>query len=103
MYIIIWEYQVKLEHVRKFEEIYSASGAWAELFKKAEGFVSTELLHHTGYADLYLTIDRWLSSDDYKVFLSRWQTEYARLDAECEGLTVNETLLGKWELILTET
>lgn len=103
MYIVIWEYQVKIEHVKKFEEIYATNGAWAELFRKSEGYLGTQLIRDTNHAYRYLTIDRWVSPQDYESFLSQWKTEYSNLDAECEGLTEQETQLGTWELILPET
>jgi heme-degrading monooxygenase HmoA len=97
MYVIIWEYRVKPEHVATFEEIYAANGAWAQLFKKATGYSGTELLHDPNDAQRYVTIDRWKSSEDYETFLLQWTAEYMALDNQCDGLTEQETLLGKWE------
>jgi hypothetical protein len=97
MYLIIWEYQVRAEHSTEFEEIYSATGAWAQLFQKSKDYLGTELLSDEGHAYRYITIDRWTSTLAYASFLSEWNDEYARLDAQCEGLTERETLLGKWE------
>jgi heme-degrading monooxygenase HmoA len=99
MYVIIWEYQVRAERLAEFEEIYSASGAWARLFQNSEGFLGTELLRDEAATHRYLTIDGWRASRDYEAFLQQWQTEYAALDRQCEGLTNQETLLGKWESI----
>lgn len=103
MYVIIWEYQVRTDHIAEFEEIYSAVGAWARLFQKGKGYLGTELLSDDRHPHRYITVDRWISSGDYEAFLSHWKTEYAALDAQCEGLTQQETLLGKWESILSET
>ncbi len=103
MYVIIWEYQVKADRVANFEKIYSANGKWAELFRKDESFLGTELLRDENHPHRYITIDRWTSLQDYESFLSRWKTEYAILDAQCGMLTEQETLLGKWESILLET
>jgi heme-degrading monooxygenase HmoA len=97
MYVIIWEYQVKAEFTAQFEESYSASGVWSRLFQKSKGYLGTELLAHEESPNRYITIDRWASSQDYASFLSEWKLEYADLDAQCEGLTAEETLLGKWE------
>jgi len=94
MYVIIWEYQVKADRVAEFERIYSTSGAWAELFKKGEGFLDTQLLRDEKVPHQYITIDRWTSSEGYKSFRTHWENEYARLDAQCEGLTERESLLG---------
>jgi len=99
MYVIIWEYQVRADHLAEFERIYSTDGAWPELFKKSEGFLETELLRDRKHPHRYITIDRWTSSAHYEAFLSQWKTEYAALDAQCEGLTESETLLGRWKVI----
>lgn len=103
MYVIVWEYRVKAEQRVAFEEIYASNGAWAELFRKEEGYLGTELLRDSNQPQRYITIDRWTSSEDYESFRSKWKCEYARLDAQCEGLTEQETLLGKWESGTWET
>ncbi len=102
MYVIIWEYQAKADLVIDFEKTYSTSGEWAKLFKQGEGFLGTELLRDEKYPHRYITIDRWVSSKDYETFLSQWKAEYAVLDAQCETLTEQETLLGEWESIPPE-
>jgi heme-degrading monooxygenase HmoA len=102
VYVILWEYRVKADRVAEFERIYSGSGAWAELFKKGEGYLNTQLLRDEASPQHYLTVDRWTSSEHYVSFRSQWENEYASLDAGCEGLTEQEILLGKWESILPE-
>jgi heme-degrading monooxygenase HmoA len=103
MVVILWEYQVKAERVAVFEQIYAANGAWAALFRKAEGYLATELLRDAKDSLRYITIDYWDSTDHYELFLSQWKTEYEALDAQCEGLTEKEFLFGKWESIASET
>jgi heme-degrading monooxygenase HmoA len=102
MYVLIWQFQVRAGHTAEFEKIYSTSGAWTKLFKKAEGFLDTQLLRSENDPCRYITIDRWTSSGDYESFRSQWKSEYARLDGQSKDLTEQETLLGKWELILPE-
>lgn len=97
MYVIIWEYRVKPEHRAAFEEIYAADGAWAQLFNKETGYLGTELLRDPHDSCRYITIDRWKLSQDYETFLLHWEAEYTALDADCAGLTEQETLLSKWE------
>jgi len=97
MYLILWEFQVKANHIAEFEKIYAVDGAWAELFKKGQGFMGTELLHSSEHPLAYITIDRWVSVKDYESFLSQWKDEYGKLDAQCEGLTERESCLGKFE------
>lgn len=99
MYIIIWEYQVKADQLAEFERIYSPDGVWTKLFRRGQGFLRTELLRDERYPHRYITIDRWASSSDYESFLSKWKREYARLDAQCDGLMEKEALIGKCESI----
>jgi heme-degrading monooxygenase HmoA len=103
MYAIIWEYYVKAERLSEFEKIYGASGVWVELFQKQNGFIGTELLHDRQKQERYITVDRWVSSADYELFLSQWKKEYDSLDAQCGGLIEQEMLLGQWESIDHET
>ena len=103
MYVIIWEYQIKLDQVAEFEEFYAAEGVWAQLFQKHPSYLGTELLRDSGDPQRYITMDRWDSADHYELFLLQWKTEYAELDAHCEGLTEKEFLSGKWDLISSET
>ena len=103
MYVIIWEYQVQAARLIEFEKFYRSNGAWAELFRKAPGYISTELLHDATNPQRFITIDRWDSAESYEAFHSQFKKEYETLDAQCEGLTEHETLLGKWESVNNET
>ena len=103
MYLIIWEYQVKAGRNSDFEKIYRSNGVWAELFRKANGFISTELLRDETRPNRYITIDRWVSAERYEAFHSQFKQEYETLDTQCEGITEHEFLLGKWESVNNET
>lgn len=103
MYVIIWEYRVSTERTAEFEQIYHPGGRWTELFKNGNGYVGTELLRDPEDHQRYITIDRWVSSEDYEVFLSQWKKEYEALDSQCEGLTEQEKLSGKWRSVSFET
>jgi len=96
MFFSIWEYYVKAEQIAEFEEVYSATGAWAKLFQESKGYLGTELLVDEEHSHRYITIDRWISSAAYATFLAEWTREYAELDAKCEGLMEREILVGKW-------
>lgn len=101
MYVILWKYQVKVDYVAEFEKTYGESGAWMELFLHDHGYLGTELLRSP--ANHYLTIDRWESKKAYELFLSDWKRDYEALDAHCEGLIEQETLVGKWETVSPES
>ena len=103
MYVIVWEYQVKTEHLENFEKIYGEGGAWTDLFQRGTGYLGTELLVDPQNHCRYMTIDRWASAQAYNNFLIRCHGEYETLDAECKELTKSETPVGKWEVIAHET
>ena len=94
MITILWEYQVKPDHLAEFERIYSPDGTWTELFKKGKGFIGTKLIQSPVFPNLFVTIDQWETMKEYKTFLSEWKKEYDALDKQCEGLTERESCLG---------
>ena len=96
MFSIIWTYQVKPEKRAEFVAVYSSNGRWAELFRKSQGYLGTELLQDEKLPGHYLTIDRWSSKAEYEAFQSEWGWEYQALDLECEGFTEQESLLGRY-------
>ncbi|MBF0544415.1 MAG: antibiotic biosynthesis monooxygenase [Candidatus Riflebacteria bacterium] len=99
MYIILWRYKVRPENLSQFESAYGPAGRWVQLFKRGEGFISTELLHYSENNNEYLTIDRWNSREASKMFLANFDGEYKKIDFEMENLTLEETFLGSFESI----
>jgi heme-degrading monooxygenase HmoA len=103
MYVIIWDYQVRADRLTEFEKMYHSNGGWAELFRKAPGYISTELLRDGTNPSRFITIDRWESAESYQAFHIQFKKEYETLDAQCEGFAEHEILLGKWKSINNET
>lgn len=101
MYVIIWEYQVKPEHIAEFEKSYGENGQWVKFFRNHSSYLGTELLRSSSHH--YLTIDRWESKKSYESFLSNSKEEYETLDARCMAFIEQETLLGKWETVSPES
>jgi heme-degrading monooxygenase HmoA len=93
----VWAFSVEPANQPRFESLYSPAGRWVQLFRRATGYLGTELLHDRADPTRYLTIDRWESADAYRAFRSRFAAEYESLDRECEGLTVRESALGEYE------
>lgn len=91
---IIWEFVVKPEAVGRFEEVYGPDGAWAALFRRYPGFTGTRLLQDTDSRQRFLTVDSWESESRFAEMRRAAQEEYARLDAECENLTLSERQIG---------
>ena len=96
MYLIVWEYHVKVDCTGDFEKIYGENGDWVELFQKECGYAATELLQNEQDPQRYLTIDHWDSQEAYERFHIQRQDEYETLDARCQELTECEFLLGRW-------
>ena len=103
MYLIVWEYRVKIDSTGDFERIYGEHGDWVKLFQTESGYAGTELLQDEQDPQRYLTIDRWESQDAYEQFHMQRQDEYETLDAKCRELTESESLLGKWHTRDDET
>ena len=98
MYVAIWEFLVQPNRCEEFEAVYGSSGQWARLFAQAAGFLGTELLCDTSRPTRYVTLDRWQSRQAYEKFRSQFDAEYRQLDAQCEDLTAEETLIGRFEM-----
>lgn len=97
MFCILWQFDVDDANVAAFAEAYGPAGPWEALFRQAHGFRGTEVFRRTAAPGRYLTLDRWESRSAYERFRRERASDYAALDALCEGLTVRETFLVAWE------
>jgi heme-degrading monooxygenase HmoA len=96
-YVYVWEFIVAPAHAAAFEQAYGPGGEWVELFRRAPGYLRTELLRDLSRPDRYLTIDAWESRRHWQEFRDRFAAEFEALDARCGGWTVSETELGRFE------
>jgi len=94
MHIIIWEFAVREEHIREFISVYRSDGDWATLFRRAQGYLGTELLRASHEPNIFLTVDRWESATCFEIFQERFDAEYKKLDAQLEGYTSSEKKVG---------
>jgi len=94
MHIIIWEFTVREEHIREFISAYGSDEDWAKLFRRADGYLGTELLRFSHEPNIFLTIDRWESATCFETFQERFSAEYRKLDTHFEGYTSSEEKLG---------
>jgi heme-degrading monooxygenase HmoA len=97
VYVRIWRFRVAAGRAREFERAYGADGAWARLFRRGHGYLSTELLQSAAEPGVYLTIDRWRSADAFEDFLRLERPAYNDLDRRCARLWIEETDLGSYE------
>jgi heme-degrading monooxygenase HmoA len=103
VYVIVWEFFVAENARAQFETNYGPQGAWAEFFRRGEGYRGTELLSDVGVAGRYVTIDRWTSKDAYEAFRDRCHEEYEALDRRFQPLTEREEQLGSFLTFEPET
>ena len=82
------------EHLQQFISAYESNGDWANLFRRAEGFLGTELLRSQNESNAFLTLDRWESSACFESFQEQFGTEYRKLDAQFESYTLSEEKIG---------
>ena len=93
----LWDFQVRPEYIRAFEEAYGPDGVWAQLFRRSPDYLGTELIRDLDHPGHYVTLDRWTSRDCLRRFKQDHQSAYADLDRHCESLTEKETFLGDFE------
>jgi len=98
MHVILWEFTIKPEKQQTFLDVYGPEGNWAQLFRRAEGYLGTELLQSDQPAT-FITIDRWDRVADFERFKDRFKSEYQQLDARFEQLTVSERKLGTYTIV----
>ena len=91
-YIILWKFRPKKGREKDFESAYGPNGGWVQLFKKAKGFIKTELYQNGDGS--YLTVDEWESEEAYEQFKAQNQNEYQDLDSKYQSLTDEEVFIG---------
>ncbi len=81
----------------EFAAAYGGDGVWAQLFRRAEGFVGTDLLAPAEPGGPWLTLYRWESRDAFDRFQDDLGETYRRLDAELTPLTAGELFIGAFD------
>jgi len=95
----IWEYRVRPERAGDFERAYGPEGDWATLFRRAPGYLRTELHRDRDDPLRFVTIDFWKSSAAWERFRADFAADYEALDAACERLTISEREVGRFGTI----
>jgi heme-degrading monooxygenase HmoA len=94
MLVRIWQFRTLPDRAGEFRAAYGPAGPWAALFRRAAGYLGTELLESVTDPNTFLTMDRWDSDESWAAFLRAWGEDYAELDRRCESLTVEELEIG---------
>jgi heme-degrading monooxygenase HmoA len=98
MFVVLWEFRVKGEREREFDEAYAPGGEWARLFRRGKGYLATELWADPGVPRRYVTLDRWNSREEYEEFRREQRSDFEALDKRCEALMEREVHLGSFEV-----
>ena len=102
-YVTLWEFHVLPGFEEQFERVYGSGGDWAQLFRKGEGYIRTELYRDLKNRRRYVTVDVWESELSHREFLEGHADEYRAMDKRCEEMTKEETPLGQYETVTTES
>jgi heme-degrading monooxygenase HmoA len=97
LFVTLWEFEVKSGSEELFEAAYGPEGLWVRLFRRDKRYLGTRLLRDVGAARVYMTMDSWESRAAYEEFREKYALEYEELDRGCEGMTLNEKHLCKYE------
>ncbi len=98
-YLYIWEYLVPPDQASTFERFYGPEGNWVQLFRRAPGYLRTELHRDRSNPQRFVTMDYWESYDAWQAFRRQFAEEFEALDAQCEEFTSRESEIGKFEPI----
>ncbi|MBX2991890.1 MAG: antibiotic biosynthesis monooxygenase [Bacteroidetes bacterium] len=96
-YLRIWQFRPNPQKVSEFVDVYGPNGEWAKLFRRAEGYIETELVQSATDPSIYVTIDRWRDGESWEAFKSAYGEAYAELDWQCESLTIEEREVGNFK------
>ena len=97
LYMYMWEFIVSPDHAGAFEQTYGPSGEWIHLFRRAPGYVRSELHRDRSQPRRFITIDYWESAEAWEAFRSRFGREFEALDRMCTGWTTSEAEIGRFE------
>jgi len=99
MFIRIWHYRARPDKVAEFRTAYGPAGRWVELFRRAPGYLGTELLAAESEPLAFVTIDRWTSASAWHACFAANEGAYRALDEACTALTEEERDLGSYEVV----
>jgi heme-degrading monooxygenase HmoA/uncharacterized glyoxalase superfamily protein PhnB len=98
----VWEYEVAAEFEAEFARRYAPDGTWSSLFRRASGYLGTELYRDRSRSGRYFTVDHWRDEAAYREFRRAFSAEFEALDQACAGLTRREAHLGDYEPVVEE-
>jgi heme-degrading monooxygenase HmoA len=99
-FVAIWKFTVAADKVPDFVRAYAPGGVWEVLFRRAEGYLSTELVQDLDDdRGVFVTIDSWNSQMAYTAFREQFAEAYAAIDRQCAALTEDEVCVAAGETL----
>lgn len=98
MFVLMWTYRVKPEHVENFKHAYGGDGVWAEAFAAGEGYIRTDLYQDPDDALVFITMDHWETKRAFERFQREHADRYWEIDAACDSWTDEENFDGAYVL-----
>ena len=98
MFTCTWEYHVYPDRIDEFRAFYGSEGGWVKLFRRAKGYLRTELFEDLEISGRFVTTDFWESRQHWEKMKHDYAEQYDCLDRACESLTEDETLIGLFEV-----
>ena len=99
----IWEYRVKSNSMEEFRDLYGPDGGWVRLFRRAPGYLFTELLQDARDPQRFVSIDRWRSEAELAACQALFKSEWAALDSAGEAFTESELSMGSFSFSSSES
>ncbi|HEX2667469.1 MAG TPA: antibiotic biosynthesis monooxygenase family protein [Gammaproteobacteria bacterium] len=95
-YICVWEFLAAPGKVEEFKRLYGPEGDWVQLFRRAPGYIRSELHQDQANPQRFVTVDYWESQAAGDAFRKQFLHDYEDLDVRCEQYTVKERELGRF-------
>lgn len=87
---ITWDFLPAPGKEAEFLRAYGETGPWPELFRRAPGYLGTELQPTPDRPGWFRTVDRWTSPETHAAFRVNFREAYEVLDRACAALTADE-------------
>ncbi|MGE5624106.1 MAG: putative quinol monooxygenase [Bacillota bacterium] len=98
-YMYAWEFLAAPGKIAEFRQAYGPDGDWVRLFRRAQGYVRSELHQDGANPQRFVTLDYWESEAACEEFRRRHVHDYEDLDVRCEQFTLKEREIGRFHLV----
>jgi len=97
--VYAWEFLAAPGRLAEFKRAYGPEGEWVQLFRRAPGYIRSELHQDQANPQRFVTVDYWESEQACEEFRRMFLHEYEDLDVHCEQYTVKEREIGRFRPI----